>query len=50
LTIKIRKAESSDCAHMLELIKELAVFERAPDEVTVTLEHFKETGFGENPV
>jgi len=35
---------------MMELIKELAVFEKAPDEVTVTLEHFVETGFGKNPV
>ena len=35
---------------MMELIKELAIFEKAPDEVTVILEHFIETGFGENPV
>lgn len=35
---------------MLELVKELAVYERAPDEVTVTLEHFTESGFGPNPV
>ena len=30
---------------MMELIRELAVFERAPDEVTVTLEHFIESRF-----
>jgi len=35
---------------MLELVRELAVFEKAPDEVTVTLDHFIETGFGKNPV
>ena len=35
---------------MLELINELAVYERAPDEVTVTLPHFVESGFGPNPV
>ncbi|MGL1530634.1 GNAT family N-acetyltransferase, partial [Vibrio parahaemolyticus] len=29
---------------------ELAVYEKAPDEVTVTLEHFEESGFGPNPV
>lgn len=46
----IRKAEEKDCPQMLELIKELAIYERAPDEVTVTLEHFKESGFGANPV
>jgi GNAT superfamily N-acetyltransferase len=48
--IKIRKATASDCARMLELVTELAVFEKAPDEVTVTLDHFIETGFGKNPV
>lgn len=35
---------------MLELVKELAAYEKAPDEVTVTLEHFTESGFGPNPV
>jgi len=35
---------------MMELVKELAIFEKAPDQVTVTLEHFIETGFGKNPV
>ena len=35
---------------MMELIKELAVYEKAPDEVTVTMEHFVESGFGDQPV
>ena len=35
---------------MMELVHELAVYERAPDEVTVSTEHFIESGFGENPV
>ena len=35
---------------MLELIKELAEYERAPHEVTVSKEHFEESGFGKNPV
>ena len=35
---------------MLELIHELAVYEKAPDEVTVDFDHFEESGFGENPV
>ena len=47
---KIRKAERKDCEAMMELIKELAVFEKAPEEVTVSIEHFVESGFGENPV
>jgi len=50
MEIKIRKAISSDCERMMELVKELAIFERAPNEVTVTLDHFIETGFGKNPV
>lgn len=50
MNITIRKAERKDCASMLELIKELAVYEKAPDEVTVSLNHFEESGFGEKPV
>lgn len=46
----IRRAVREDCRRILELVKELAVYERAPDEVTVTLEHFEESGFGEKPV
>jgi GNAT superfamily N-acetyltransferase len=50
MKVKIRKAIKADCERMMELVRELAVFERAPDEVTVTMEHFIETGFGKNPV
>ena len=46
----IREARRSDCAAMMELVRELAVYERAPDEVTVTMDHFEESGFGPNPV
>jgi len=35
---------------MLELVRELAEFERAPNEVTVTLDHFIQAGFGPDPV
>ena len=48
--IQIRKAVKEDCSRLLELVKELAVYEKAPNEVTVTLEHFIESGFGETPV
>lgn len=48
--IILRKAVKEDCPELLELVKELALYEKAPDEVTVTLEHFEESGFGENPV
>lgn len=46
----IRRATKEDCPRLLELIKELALYEKAPEEVTVTLEHFIESGFGTNPV
>ena len=50
MEINIRRAEKKDCARLLELIQELADYEKAPDEVTVTIAHFEESGFGENPV
>jgi GNAT superfamily N-acetyltransferase len=50
MEINIRKAKKEDCPQILTLIKELAVYERAPDEVTVTQRHFEESGFGPNPV
>jgi GNAT superfamily N-acetyltransferase len=50
MEINIRRAVKEDCPRLLELINELAIFEKAPQEVTVTLEHFGESGFGEKPV
>ena len=50
MDILIRRAKKSDCVRLLELIQELAVYEKAPGEVTVTLAHFEESGFGTNPV
>jgi GNAT superfamily N-acetyltransferase len=35
---------------MMDLIRELAIFEKAPEQVTVSLSHFEESGFGEKPV
>ena len=46
----IRKAVQEDCASMLELIKELAEYEKALHEVTVTLDEFTEDGFGKSTV
>jgi GNAT superfamily N-acetyltransferase len=48
--MKIRKATIEDCPGMLELIRELAVYEKAPEQVTVDPKHFEESGFGANPV
>jgi len=48
--MNIRKAVKGDCPAMLELVRELALYEKAPDEVTVDPQHFEESGFGQNPV
>jgi GNAT superfamily N-acetyltransferase len=50
MSITIRRAVKEDCPRLLELITELAVYEKAPNEVTVSLEHFRESGFGKDPV
>ncbi|HVZ95636.1 MAG TPA: GNAT family N-acetyltransferase [Chitinophagaceae bacterium] len=50
MNVVMRKAERKDCKRLMELIHQLAVYERAPGEVTVTQEHFEESGFGERPV
>lgn len=47
---KIRQGEKSDLPRVFELIKELAAFERAPDEVTNTVERMEQDGFGPNPI
>jgi len=50
MNITIRRAVREDCPRLLELITELAIYEKAPNDVTVTPEHFAESGFGEHPV
>lgn len=50
MDIFIRRAKKEDCPRLLALVRELAIYENAPDEVTVSLAHFEESGFGENPV
>jgi len=50
MNLDIRIAKADDCPRILELINELAVYEKAPEEVTVDLNHFIEAGFGQNPV
>ena len=48
--INIREGQKQDLPRVLELIKELAEFERAPHEVTNTLDMLEEDGFGARPV
>lgn len=50
MDINIRYAVKADCERLLELIHELALYEKAPQEVTVTLEEFVNAGFGATPV
>ncbi|MCH8331445.1 MAG: GNAT family N-acetyltransferase [Bacteroidetes bacterium] len=45
----IRKGNKADLPQVLELIKVLAVFEKAPEEVNLTLEQFKSDGEGDRP-
>ncbi len=46
----IRKATKADMPQVLELIKELAVFEREPDAVEVTVGELQKDGFGADPM
>jgi GNAT superfamily N-acetyltransferase len=48
--IKIRRAIREDCPRLMELVRELAHYEKAPEQVTVTDSHFEESGFGPSPV
>ena len=47
--IHVRKGIKSDLPEVLELIKELALFEKAPEQVTNTVEAMEKEGFGSNP-
>ncbi|MCZ8197132.1 MAG: GNAT family N-acetyltransferase [Flavobacterium sp.] len=46
----IRKAVKEDMPQVLELIQELATFEKEPDAVVVTVEDLVRDGFSENPL
>lgn len=50
MQVHLRVAQKQDCPRLMALIQELAVYERAPHEVTVTLQQFEEAGFGTRPV
>ena len=46
----LRKANASDIPSMMKLIVELAIYERAPNEVTNTEQMMFKDGFGDNPL
>ena len=45
----LRRAIREDCPRLMELIYELAVYQKSSEEVTVSLQHFEESGFGAQP-
>ena len=50
MNVTIRKGNINDCQDAFELIKELALYEKAPEEVINTAEQMKKDGFGANPL
>ena len=46
----IRKGKKEDLPQVLDLIKELAQYEKAPQEVTVTIQELEEDSFGTKPI
>lgn len=50
MNIRIRKGEIADLPQVLELIKELATYEKAPNEVTVTVSDMERDGFGKEKI
>jgi len=49
MQVKIRQGNKGDVAATLELIKELALFEKAPEQVITNVQQMIEDGFGQNP-
>jgi GNAT superfamily N-acetyltransferase len=49
MNIVLRKAEAADVPEIMRLVKELAIFEKAPDQVTNTEERMLAEGFGDQP-
>ena len=50
MEINIRKASASDMPQVLELIKELAVFEKEPDAVKISAQDLQNFGYGNKPM
>jgi GNAT superfamily N-acetyltransferase len=48
--MNIRKGTIEDMSAVLELIKELATFEKEPNAVVVTVSELERDGFGESPL
>lgn len=50
MNVKIRRAKKEDIPEIIAMIKELATYERASQEVTVTARDLEKDGFGNKPV
>lgn len=50
MNFTLRKANKEDCTAMMKLVHELATYEKAPQEVTVTMDEFVDAGFGLKPI
>ncbi|MBX7093134.1 MAG: GNAT family N-acetyltransferase [Flavobacteriales bacterium] len=50
MEIKVRKGTAADIPRALELVKELALYEKAPLEVENSVEEMLKDGFGASPV
>lgn len=48
--VNIRKGRREDVPRVYALIKELALYEKAPEQVTLSLEELEQDGFGPNPI
>lgn len=48
--MNIRKGNPEDMESVLGLIQELAIFEKEPDAVVITVDDLVRDGFGENPL
>ena len=46
----LRIATIEDAPFIMEMIKELALYEKAPEQVSLSLEQLKADGFGQNPL
>ena len=50
MDVRVRKGKKHDLSRVLSLIKELAVFEKEPKEVEVTIQELEKDGFGTDPL